>query len=249
VFTQTRYDGPDELVTVTVGPHAIRLWRPADPDRLLDDPDVLALNCRDDYMPYWAYVWPGALILAEAVVQRGAPPDDQLALEIGCGLGLAGLALLAVGGRVRFTDHDATPLRYVRRSIAANGYDQARASTALLDWRDLPEDRYGLILGADVLYERRLVPLVARLIRRLLSPDGLALVGGPYRSASEGLTEALAAQGLVARSETLEVVGLDGRPQVGTVHEIRRDGSTDGGTGSGSRLDRRVPTRSETRLT
>ncbi len=45
---------------------------------MLDDPGVLAWNRRDDYMPYWAYLWPGAYLLAEAVAAEewgGSEPD------------------------------------------------------------------------------------------------------------------------------------------------------------------------------
>ncbi len=48
-----------------------------------------------------------------------------------------------------------------------------------------------MILGADVLYERRLVPLVANLLARMLAPGGLALIADPYRVAAEGFPAAV----------------------------------------------------------
>ena len=98
---ETEYAGPVTVSTLRFGGHAIRLVRPADPDRLLDDPGVLDWNRRDDYMPYWAYLWPGAYLLAEAVAAEGSPwlwggPTAE-ALEIGCGLGLAGLVAAGAG--------------------------------------------------------------------------------------------------------------------------------------------------------
>ena len=86
---ETKYRGPSTVTTIHVGSTAIRLVRPAEPDRLLDDGEVHDLNRRDDYMPYWAYLWPGAFLLAE-LVARGRWAGEP-ALEIGCGLGLAGL--------------------------------------------------------------------------------------------------------------------------------------------------------------
>src|SRR5438270_4387683 len=105
----TEYAGPVVSAPVAVGGRPLTLVRPADPDVMLDDPTVLAWNRRDDYMPYWAYLWPGAFLLAEAVA---AEPWEAgtLGLEIGCGLGLAGLAGLSRGLRVTFTDYDAAPL-------------------------------------------------------------------------------------------------------------------------------------------
>lgn len=218
---ETEYDGPVTEGTITVGGRTIRLARPADPDRLLDDPAVLDLNLRDDYMPYWAYLWPGAFLLAEAV-GRAEWPGGTTALEIGCGLGLAGLVGMAAGLSVHFTDYDEAPLRFVRRSLSLNGFDERVGSTCRLDWRDLPPERYPLILGADVLYEKQLVPLVADVLATMLAPDGEAWVAGPYRVATEGLEAALAPRGLIATGEPITATNGSGRTVRGTWHRIRR---------------------------
>ncbi|AGA25150.1 class I SAM-dependent methyltransferase [Singulisphaera acidiphila] len=219
----TTYEGPVLTSTFSFGGRDIRVVRPADPDRLLDDPSVLAWNRQDDYMPYWAYLWPGAHLLAEAV---GREPwaEGAHALEIGCGLGLAGLVALGRGLRVRFTDYDEAPLRFTALSAEANGFAPETYSTALLDWRELPEERYPIILGADVLYESRLVPLVADLLARLLEPNGLALIAGPYRVATEGLDACLRDRGLVQELEPIRAESEHG-PVRGTLHRIRRAGS------------------------
>jgi predicted nicotinamide N-methyase len=222
-FADTKYDGPEEVVTLRPAGRAIRLVRPADPDRLLDDPDVLERNRADDYMPYWAYLWPGAYLLAEAVAARDWAPGVR-ALEIGCGLGLAGLAGLAAGLNVRFTDYDAAPLRFVARSAAENGVGPDRFEAALLDWRRLPEERFDVILGADVLYERRLVPLVVHLIDRMLAPGGIALVAGPYRVATEDLPDWAGRHGLAIDSGAATARDERGAPVRGTVHRITRRG-------------------------
>lgn len=216
----TVYEGPVSTSTFVVGGRSIRVVRPADPDRLLDDPGVLAWNRQDDYMPYWAYLWPGAHLLADAV-EREPWREGTQALEIGCGLGLAGLVALGRGLRVRFTDYDEAPLRFAARSAEANGFAPETYSTARLDWRELPDERYPVILGADVLYESKLVPLVADLLARLLDPDGLALIAGPYRVASEGLAACLQERGLVQEIEPIRAVCEHG-PVRGTLHRIRR---------------------------
>ncbi len=227
---ETVYQGPVVVTSVEIGGRAIRIVRPADPDRLLDDPAVLDWNRRDDYMPYWAYLWPGAYLLAETVMRELSPtkkvsgtflrPDT---LEIGCGLGLAGLAALACGRTVTFTDYDQAPLDFVARSIAENAFDPARFHLRRLDWRDLPEEQFPVILGADVIYERPLVPLVANLLAKLLAPGGLGMIATPYRVAAEAFPAAATAAGLACEAEPVQSSQGIGRSIEGTVYRVTRE--------------------------
>ncbi len=217
----TGYDGPTRVLDLRFSNRPVRLVQPADPDRLLDDAAVVALNHREDYMPYWAYVWPGASLLAEAVA-RESWVEGTRALEIGCGLGLAGLVAVGSGLCVDFTDYDEAPLRFVERSLRENGFSPHQGKTRYLDWREPGKDRYAVILGADVLYESRLVPLVCDLISALLMPGGVALVAGPYRVATEELESCLESRGLVTSAEPIACAAEGLPPAQGTLHRIRR---------------------------
>ncbi len=218
---QTVYTGPKATVTLPFGDLSIRVVKPSDPDRLLEDEGVLGQNRVDDYMPYWAYLWPGAYLLAEAVAREPWTPGRH-GLEIGCGLGLAGLVGVARGLTIDFTDYDRAPLDFVAESARENGFDPSSFAVKPLDWRDLPPERYSLILGADVLYERKLVPLVCNLLRTMLEPDGEAMIAGPYRVATEDLPAQLRTHGLVAESSPIEARTADlGRIQ-GVLSRIRK---------------------------
>jgi predicted nicotinamide N-methyase len=171
-------------------------------------------------MPYWAYLWPGAFLLAEAVA-REPWPSGQTAIELGCGLGLAGLVALHRGLKVRFTDYDETPLRFAAESAVANGFGPTTFATAMLDWRSPPDDRFPVILAADVLYERRLVTLVANVIARMLEPGGLALLASPYRVAAEGFEDAARALGLRCATSSFQVDCTELGPVRGTIYRIQ----------------------------
>ena len=67
-------------------------------------------------MPYWAYLWPGAYFFWSPIGggPRAGPGGWLPALEIGCGLGLAGLRGTGAGGwQVTFTDYDEGALEFV----------------------------------------------------------------------------------------------------------------------------------------
>ena len=201
----------------------IKLVRPVEPDRLLDRPEVHARNEAEDYMPYWAYLWPGALLL----LGEAARPPRRIgragtrALEIGCGLGLSGLVAVSLGLNVCFTDHDRTAFDYIEASARANGFDPSSYSTALLDWRDPPAERYPLILGADVTYERRLVPLVAGVVAAMLEPGGLALITDPNRVAASGFDWALSSLGLTVEAVSAATSSDEFGQVQGTIYRIR----------------------------
>jgi len=222
---ESHYDGPVLESSHRIAGRTIRLVRPGEPDRLLDNPEVAAWCAADDYMPYWAYLWPGSFVLAEAIVGRDWAAGTE-ALEIGCGLGLSGLAALSIGLRVRFTDHDRTAFRFIEASAGANGFDPSSYSTALLDWRFPPEERYPLILGADVTYEKRLVPLVAGVIAAMLEPGGTALISDPNRTAAEGFGDAVRACGLAAEAIPAEAETPELGRFRGTIHRVWHPGPT-----------------------
>jgi predicted nicotinamide N-methyase len=223
--TGIEYHGPVTVSAFAVAGRAIRLVRPTDPDRLLDDPSVHAWNREDDYMPYWAYLWPGANMLAEAVARcwggvAVAEARDLEVLELGCGVGLAGQAALGLGFRVCFSDYDPAALAFVGRSVVENGLDPSRCETLRLDWRDPPARRFPRIIGADVLYERKLVPLVAGVLARMLAPGGEALLATPFRVSAEGFPAAASKAGLTCRAEAVATTTEAGANQPGTIFRV-----------------------------
>jgi predicted nicotinamide N-methyase len=148
------------------------LLRPVAPDELIDE-DAFA---HDEFLPYWAELWPAATALAAAL------PSDLSGVrvvELGCGLGVPSLVAAARGAAVTATDWAEDAVELLGRNAARNGLD-VRAEVR--DWRDPWPESFDLALAADVLYERRNVePLVERL--RELAPTALvALAGRPYEA-------------------------------------------------------------------
>ena len=200
------------------------------PDRLLDDPLVVDWNRHDDYMPYWAYLWPAAYLLAERVAREpwrrrraGARTRRRAGDRLRPGTGRPGRGWRAVYACSSATMTTA-PLEFVVRSAVENGFDPARYSTRRLDWRNLPDEQHAIILGADVLYEARLVPLVAGLLDRLLAPGGLGLLASPDRVAAKGFPAAAAPQvGAVrADAEAATARSEDGQSIEGTIYRVTR---------------------------
>jgi predicted nicotinamide N-methyase len=154
---------------VRVGEVELALLRPETPEALIDE-DAFA---DDEFLPYWAELWPAATALAEAL------PDVRglRVVELGCGLGVTALVAAARGADVVATDWAEEAIELLLRNAERNGLG-LRAEVR--DWREPWDDRFDLAVAADVLYERRNVePVLARL--RELAPAALVgLAGRPY---------------------------------------------------------------------
>jgi predicted nicotinamide N-methyase len=156
---------------LVVGEVTLSLLRPASPDALIDE---TAFE-HDEFLPYWAELWPASIALAAALPEVGG----LRVVELGCGLGVPSLVAAARGAEVTATDWATDAVDLLRENAARNGLE-LRAEVR--DWREPWAGRFDLALAADVLYEQRNVePLLERL--RELAPKALVgLAGRPYEA-------------------------------------------------------------------
>jgi predicted nicotinamide N-methyase len=218
---ETPLDALGELrrETVIIDDHSFLIERPQDSDRILDHPIIRRAFEADEYMPYWADLWPAARMLARAILRADWPPG-QTALEIGCGLGLAGIAALAKGMRVIFSDCDRTAIQFAARNARLNGFTNFELLP--MDWRHPPEAQYSLILGSDLAFERRHVDAVVQLLVKILAPDGLCLLTDQDRPPAPYLREELKWEGLEFTTEMVRAGEPGGERYKGTLYRISR---------------------------
>src|SRR5512146_678227 len=97
-----RYDIAEERIVF--GSRTLTILKIADTSRLLDaiKPEMFA---SDERLPYWAELWPSSIELARFFL-REENIRGRTVLELGCGLGLAGIAAAAAGANVLFTDYE-----------------------------------------------------------------------------------------------------------------------------------------------
>jgi predicted nicotinamide N-methyase len=156
---------------------ALDVLRPRDAEALLDE---LAFE-REEYLPYWAELWPSGVALARRVAARAL--RGARVLELGCGLGLPSLAAALAGGRVLATDWSPQAIELLRDNAARNG---AELETAVVDWQRpaplLERAPWDLVLGADLLYERRNVAPLLELLPALLGQRGELWLADPGRA-------------------------------------------------------------------
>ena len=197
-----------------------RIDRPSSSDLLLDYPAVVEAFQADEYIPYWADLWPCARMLAKAILRRHWPPQLH-GLEIGCGLGLVGIAALAQGMRITFSDYDPNALRFAAANARLNGFHQFE--TLLLDWRQPPTDcHFPVIFASDVCYENRHVEPLVGLLQRLLTDDGECWLADQDRPPAPLFRQRLIDSGFTYQTERMRVGVPGGERFQGTIYTIRR---------------------------
>jgi predicted nicotinamide N-methyase len=171
----------------------LSVLRPRDAESLLDEEAFE----RDERMPYWAELWPSGVALARAVAGRSW--RGARILELGCGgLALPSIAAALGGARVVASDWSGEALALAKRNAIRNG-----ASIAVLEgaWEQpeplLAGAPWDLVLAADVLYERRNVPVLLDLLPRLSAPVWLA---DPHRPPLPEFLAGVAERGFGVRS-------------------------------------------------
>jgi predicted nicotinamide N-methyase len=179
---EAQEDLVEEVVPLARG--ELRILRPRDSEALLDEEAFE----HEEFLPYWAELWPSGATLARDVSGRSL--RGARTLELGCGLGLPSIAAALAGGRVLATDWSPDALVITARNAERSG---ARLETLACDWARpeplLERGPWDLVLAADVLYERRNVETLGALLPRLVADRGEILLADPGRVTAEAFLE------------------------------------------------------------
>ena len=156
-----------DLVEEVVPLHGrdLRLLRPRDAESLLDE-DAFE---HEEFLPYWAELWPSSLALARTIGGRAL--RGARTLELGCGLGLPSIAAALTAVNAERNDADL--------------------ATLVCSWTEpaplLERAPWDLVLASDVLYEARngeaLLPLLPRLGARVWLADPGRKPAAPFLDA------------------------------------------------------------------
>ena len=202
------------------GPMRFELIRVKDPDVVLDQ----VADAGGTAMPYWAELWESAIGLSRYLIENYTGRSAEIlegkrVLDLGCGIGLQGSVAARLGAEVLLADIDRDALLFARINTLFAG---SRARVRRVDWQcdDLGE-KFDLILGADIVYERSQWEPLEKFWRGHLQTGGAVLLGEPGRQTGEEFVEWICARGWkVAKSE------IDAQKKI-TLMKIRRRDESD----------------------
>jgi predicted nicotinamide N-methyase len=206
-----------ELKTISLGKYSFVLETIGDTDRLIESMDESDFKIEDRF-PYWAELWPSSIGLAEHILENPKRFKNKKVLELGCGLGLAGIAARAAEADVLFTDYDPLALEFTRRNYTRNFGHQPNLQ--LMDWR-FPSLRetYDIIIGADILYERKMLTPLLTFCDQALKDSGWILIAEPGRRIARDFFSMLEEHGWRYKTEHIPVK-FDNKEQVIHIYRI-----------------------------
>lgn len=115
--------------------------------------------------PYWASVWPAAIVLARHILGNPEVVRGKTVLDLGCGGGVAGIAAGKAGAcRVIANDIDPIALEIAKRNFSANDLPVEIVARNLVELPELPP--LDLIVVADLFYHRAAANSLAAFLRR-----------------------------------------------------------------------------------
>ena len=186
--------------------------RPRDSEALLDE---RAFE-REEYLPYWAELWPSGLALAKRIAGRAL--HGARTLELGCGLALPSMAAALAGGRVLATDWSPQAIALLHDNAERNGITLAAER---VDWaapeQIVEQAPWDVVLGADLLYERRNAEALLPLLPRLAGPKTVIWIADPGRPPASRFLDRAGAEFEVSSAADPLI------PQ-GAIHRLRRRG-------------------------
>lgn len=191
-----------EQLPLQIEPYQFTITAIKNIDQLLDElieqgPE--SIGVKDERLPYWAELWPSSIALSQYIIGNAEITAGVTAIELGCGVGLAGMAAARKGAEVLVSDYQPDALRLTELNWLMN-LDKSPAMQ-LLDWRSatLPQ-KFNLILASDVVYEKRFFNPLIGIFTNVLSPGGQILLSEPNRKIAREFFNSLSENGFVFHS-------------------------------------------------
>ena len=160
------YETVEREMTIGGRPYTFRL--PLSIDRFIDGEDPMS------NFPLWARIWNASLVLAEHLAEIPEEAAGSI-LEIGAGIGVAGIVAASRGHRVTVTEYNKDALAFARANADINGCQAMQVQR--LDWNaPVFQEPFDIIAGSEVVYHERDFDSLLELFTRYLKPGGKVIL-------------------------------------------------------------------------
>ncbi|MBC7964801.1 MAG: 50S ribosomal protein L11 methyltransferase [Fuerstia sp.] len=172
--------------TLSIADHEIVVELPSSQNQLLEEALQQEIAGASDCDPYWGTLWATAPTMA-AIILRHTWLSRLKVLELGCGLGVTGIAALIAGHDVTFADHASSAVRLAVSNAALNGF--ADTIGMVFEWQEPTTDQFDFIIASDVLYDAAGCRPLLNTLQAMLRDQGVVWIGDPGRGNALSFTE------------------------------------------------------------
>lgn len=214
------YEGKYDVKTskYSVGTEWITITMVNDTNRLLDEMSIED-HLLETNFPFWAELWPSAIVLARYIWSNVDFQGEQV-LELGCGLGLVGIVAQKKQAKVLMTDYNDDALMFARYNARKNGCEDIQFRS--MDWQDpnLDNQKFKYIIASDIIYEEQNWLPIVNIFNSHLEEHGEAMIAEPNRPNAKGFFEILQCEGFNF-TRIPKTVCLNGRASRVSIYRIR----------------------------
>lgn len=181
LIDQAQADYSIEAKAIQFGDQLIEYYQPSDPESILDDETLLSTHGELDWQPYWAQTWDASIGMCQYLADTRTPQNlaGLQVLDLGCGIGLTSAYLASQGAQLVCGDNAPPSLLFTE--INTWPWHDA-CQIQFVDWHTTELDQsFDLIVGSDIVYDRKEVAPLDLFFRRHLRPEGHVLLSDPSR--------------------------------------------------------------------
>jgi predicted nicotinamide N-methyase len=216
------YQTKQECIAIA-GVHDLIIRSLLDRQQYFDpDGDAERIGISSAAWPLFGLLWPSGAQLAARLARR--PISTERILEIGCGLALASLVGHRRGADMTASDCHPLAATFLLENLRLNRLPPLKYLHGQWNAPELPvlpntapaiaiavvQDRYDLIIGSDLLYERDDNAGLAGFIARHAGPRAEVWIVDPNRGNRPAFTRHMAQAGFLMREEKLDTAASIG---------------------------------------
>ncbi len=158
--------------------------------------------------PLWSKIWEATAVLSFHLSTMTPDPGRRF-LEIGAGMGVAGLVGAKLGHRMTITEYNSDAIEFARANAVLNDIDTV--DIRRLDWNNpLIEGRFDYIIGSEVVFKEEDIPGLHHLFQRYLKPGGTIFLAEGMRKTTRAFVKQMETHYTIAmKKQTMKSDGQE----------------------------------------